>query len=199
MPDGTDTLPSELHFGVNWDMGDVLWVLKKSRLGFGLVSYGRDATDNRQAESQWSLGYEFHQLNAGELFKGSAFKGDMLAIRLGASYQAKKIGDTLDLFIVKLQGSFNVTAGIGFTYAFNNEHQVVLDYTFEYGINMSALQHVVALSYNFLLPSSSFIYREEAQKIQQVEEMTKTQPAPAPKKTETTTKTTTKTNTTKTK
>lgn len=173
---GKDTLPSELHFGVNWDIGDVLWVLKKSKLGFGLVSYGRDATDNRQAEMSWNLGYEFHQLTAGEMFKDSPYKGEILAIRLGASYLADKKGDVLNLYILQMQGTYNVTAGIGFTYAFGNQHQLTLDYTIEYAINMNTLQHVVALSYNLLLPASSFIYREEALKLKQVEDMIKNNP-----------------------
>lgn len=171
MPDGKDTLPSELHFGLNWEIGDLLWILKKSKLGFGIVSYGRDATDNRQADMAWNLGYEFKQLTAGDLFKDSPFKGEMLAFRFGASYQAKKIGDTLNLLIVQLQGSFDLTAGIGITYAFGGQHQVTLDYCFEYSVNMSALQHMVALSYNFLLPNSSFVYREEAAKQQQMNDL----------------------------
>jgi hypothetical protein len=178
MPDGKDTLPSELHFGVNWEIGDLLWVLKKSKLGFGIVSISRDSTDNRQAEMDWNLGYEFKQLTAGDLFKDSVFKGEMLAFRFGASYKANKIGQSVDLGIVQLQGSFDLSGGIGFTYAFGGQHQIVLDYCFEYSVNMGALQHLVALSYNFLLPSSSFVYREEAAKQEQMNTLINNNPAP---------------------
>ncbi len=188
MPDGTDTLPSELSFGVNWELGNLL-IFKKSHLGFGIVAYGRDATDNRQAEMAWNLGYEFRQLTASELFKGNTFAGEMLAVRMGFSYQAKKIGDTLDLWILQLQGSFGVSGGIGFNYVFNQQHQLVLDYAIEYGLNSGALKHTVALMYNLLLPGSSFIYREEQQKRQQMDELikgpapaTNKAPAPAPAK-----------------
>ena len=172
MPDGKDYLPAELRFGGNVDFGD-LFFLKKSKVGFGIVTYGRDPSDNRQSDMEWDLGYEFRQLTAEELIKGSAFKGEMLAVRVGGSYMAKKVGDEMNLGIVKLKGVVNLTAGLGFTYVFNLAHQVNVDYTFEYGINMGAIQHSVALTYRYLLPNSAFAYRDETRKELEFEELIK--------------------------
>lgn len=173
MPDGQDILPTELRIGGNWDIGDIFYVLKKSKLGVGMISYGRDANDNRQSDSSWNVGFEFKQLTAEDLIKGSPFKGEMLAVRLGAVYEAKKVGDELDLGFTKMKGIFNITGGLGFNYVFNQSHQVNVDYSVEFGLNMGAVRHVVGLTYRFLFPNSAFAYREEARKELEFEELIK--------------------------
>ncbi len=170
MPDGTDVLPSELRLGANWDIGDFLF-FKKAKLGFGIISYGRDPNDNRQADMSWNLGYEFRQLTASEIIKGSTFKGEMLAFRFGMIYLQKKTGDDIDLYIVKLTGDLVMTGGLGFTYEFNEAHQVSVDYCIDYGLNNGALRQTVGLSYRYLFPNSAFAYKEEERKELEFEEL----------------------------
>jgi hypothetical protein len=169
LADGQDILPGELRFGVNWEIGDILSVLKKSKLGFGYVSYGRDPNDNRQADNSWNLGFEFKQLTAQDIIKNS-FKGEILAVRLGAIYQQTKVGDTLNLLGLTLTGSLDLSGGIGLMYVLGQSHQINLDYTIDFGLNMGAIRHALALSYQLLLPNSAFAYREAERKEMQMEE-----------------------------
>ncbi|MCX7883305.1 MAG: hypothetical protein N2314_08805 [Brevinematales bacterium] len=173
LPDGKDVLPSELRIGANMEMGN-LFFMKKTKLGVGYVSYGREwnkeTNDNRQADSSWHVGYEFWQLSAGELFPTSLYKGEMLAVRLGMIFEPRKVGDEIDLLLLKLTGVLNFTLGVGFTYVFNYSHQVTLDSSLQWGVNMGRLEPSVSLNYQYLLPNSAFAYREEEIKARQLEE-----------------------------
>ena len=162
MPDGEDRLPSEFRLGANWAIGKLLF-MKKVKLGFGFVSYGREATDNRQADMSYHLGFEFRQLSADKILKSKPFKGEMLAIRLGAVYQAKKV----------VEDVLNLSAGIGFSYVFGRKHKINIDYAFEYGLNMGAIKHSAGLTYAILLPNSAFAYKEEIKKEMEFEELIK--------------------------
>lgn len=170
---GTDKVPSELRIGGNWDIGDFLYIFKKSKLGFGMVSFGRDPNDNRQADSTWNLGFEFKQLTAGDLFKGSEYKDELLSVRLGTIYEARKIGDTVDLGFTKLQGGFDITGGLGFSYILAQYHKLTLDYCIQYAFQFGALSQSVGLNYEFIFPSSYFAYKEETRKEMEFEEMMK--------------------------
>lgn len=161
LPDATNYLPSQFALGGNWKIGDLFGFLKKSELGFGMVTYGRDSSDNRQADSSWHIGYEFQQLTAEDLFKNSGFTGEMLAVRVGAVYEAKKVGDTLDLGFAQLKGVFTVSGGTGFRYVIERSHEIKLDYAIEYTIKAGALRHVVGLSYHYLFPERAFIYPDD--------------------------------------
>ncbi len=171
LEDGTDTLPAEMRFGGNVDLGNLFGFLKKSKLGAGVVVYGRDANDNRQADMSWNFGYEFRQLTAGDLFKGSLYKDEMLAFRIGFNFESKKVGDEFDLGFTKLKGIANFSAGLGFNYVFGVSHLISIDYAFEMGINMSAFRHTASLTYKYLLPNSAFAYREETKKELEFEEL----------------------------
>lgn len=149
LPDGTDRLPSEFRLGANWAIGNLLF-MKDTKLGFGLVSYGRDATDNRQSDASYNIGFEFKQLSAHELFKGKPFVGEMLTVRLGAIWQQKKI----------VEDVFNITGGIGFMYIFGKRHQLNLDYSLEFRVNNISFRHVVGLTYQLLMPNSAFMFKE---------------------------------------
>lgn len=173
LPDGQDVLPSELRIGANMEMGN-LFFMKKAKLGVGYVSYGREwnkeTNDNRQADSSWHVGYEFWQLTAGDLFPTSLYKGEMLAVRIGMIFEPRKVGDEIDLLLMKLTGVLNFTLGVGFTYVFNYNHQVTLDSSLQWGVNMGRLEPSVSLNYQYLLPNSAFAYREEEIKARQLEE-----------------------------
>lgn len=171
LPDGNDILPSEIALGANANLGDLFGFLKKSKLGFGVVIFGRDPTDNRQSDMSWRFGYEFRQLTANQLIKGSTFKGEILAIRLGFNYEAKKVGDEFDLYIAKVKGIMNFSTGLGLNYVIGYSHMISLDYSFEYGINMGAFRHNVSLTYKYLLPDSAFVYKEELKKEKEFEEL----------------------------
>ncbi len=171
LPEGNETLPPEISLGGNIYLGDFLGFFKKSNLGFGTVIYGRDPNDNRQSDMSWRIGYEFRQLTASQLFKGSTYKGELLAIRLGFNYEAKKVGDEFDLYITKLKGIMNFSAGLGFSYVISYSHLISIDYTFEYGINMGAFRHIASLTYKYLLPDSAFVYKEELKKEKEFEEL----------------------------
>lgn len=173
LPDGTDLLPSDITIGGNWNIGDLLYVLKKSKLGFAMTTYTRDPNDNRQADSSWNIGYEFKQLTAEQLIKGSSFKGEMLSVRLGTIFMPNKVGDQYNLYIVNLTGDLSVTGGLGFMYVINQAHQVNIDYSIEYDLNMGSLRHTVGVTYQFLFPNSAFAYREEARKELEFEELIK--------------------------
>ncbi|MGC8764430.1 MAG: conjugal transfer protein TraF [Brevinematia bacterium] len=171
LPEGNETLPSEMSLGGNINLGDVFGFFKKSTLGFGTVIYGRDANDNRQSDMSWRLGYEFKQLTASQLFKDSNYKGELLSVRLGFNYEAKKVGDEFDIYITKLKGIMNFSAGLGFNYVISYSHLISIDYTFEYGINMGAFRHIASLTYKYLLPDSAFVYKEELKKEKEFEEL----------------------------
>ncbi|URA10775.1 hypothetical protein [Thermospira aquatica] len=173
LPDGQDVLPSELRIGANMEMGNIFF-MKKAKLGIGYVSYGREwnkeTNDNRQSDSSWHVGYEFWQLTAADLFPTSLYKGEMLAVRVGMVFEPRKVGDELDLFLLKLTGVLNFTFGLGFTYVFNYSHQVTVDSALQWGVNMGKIEPSVGLQYQFLLPNSAFAYREEEIKARQLEE-----------------------------
>jgi len=171
LPEGNDVLPSEISLGGNIFLGDLFKFFKKSNLGFGAVIFGRDATDNRQSDMSWRIGYEFKQLTASQLFKDSKYKDEMLAIRLGFNYEAKKVGDEFDLGIAKLKGIMNFSVGLGFNYVMSYSHLIGIDYAFEYGINMGSFRHNVSLTYKYLLPESAFAYKEELKKEKEFEEL----------------------------
>lgn len=171
LPEGNDVLPSEISLGGNIFLGDLFKFFKKSNLGFGAVMFGRDATDNRQSDMSWRIGYEFKQLTASQLFKDSKYKDEMLAIRLGFNYEAKKVGDEFDLGIVKLKGIMNFSVGLGFNYVVSYSHLIGIDYAFEYGINMGSFRHNVSMTYKYLLPESAFAYKEELKKEKEFEEL----------------------------
>jgi len=69
-----------------------------------------------------------------------------------------------------LTGVLNFTFGLGFTYVFNYSHQVTLDSSLQWGVNMGKLEPSVSLNYQYLLPNSAFAYREEEIKARQLEE-----------------------------
>lgn len=171
LPEGNDVLPSEISLGGNIFLGDLFKFFKKSNLGFGAVMFGRDATDNRQSDMSWRIGYEFKQLTASQLFKDSKYKDEMLAIRLGFNYEAKKVGDEFDLGIAKLKGIMNFSVGLGFNYVVSYSHLIGIDYAFEYGINMGSFRHNVSMTYKYLLPESAFAYKEELKKEKEFEEL----------------------------
>ena len=171
LPEGNETLPSEVSLGGNIFLGDLFKFFKKSNLGVGAVIYGRDATDNRQSDMSWRIGYEFKQLTASQVFKGSTYKDEMLAIRFGFTYEAKKVGDEIDMGIAKLKGIMNFSTGLGFNYVISYSHMISIDYAFEYGINMGAFRHTASLSYKYLLPDSAFVYKEELKKEKEFEEL----------------------------
>jgi len=171
LPDGTDILPSEMSLGANINLGDVVGFFKKSKVGLGVVIFGRDPADNRQSDMSYRIGYEFRQLTASQLFKGSQYKDEILAIRLGFNYEAKKVGDEIDLGFTKLKGIMNFSAGLGFNYVIGFNHLISIDYVFEYGINMGAYRHSVSFTYKYLLPDSAFEYKEELKKEKEFEEL----------------------------
>ncbi len=171
LPEGNDTLPSEVSLGGNIFLGDLFKFFKKSNLGFGAVIFGRDATDNRQSDMSWRIGYEFKQLTASQIFKESKYKDEMLAIRLGFNYEAKKVGDEFDLGIAKLKGIMNFSVGLGINYVISYSHLIGIDYAFEYGINMGSFRHNVSMTYKYLLPESAFAYKEELKKEKEFEEL----------------------------
>lgn len=180
LPDGTDILPSELHFGGNWDIGDLLYVLKKSKLGFGIVSYGRDPNDNRQADMSWHLGYEFRQLSAGDLFKDNDFKDEILAFRFGAIYDAKQTGEDIDILVTKLKGQLEATGGLGFTYVIAKYHKINIDYAVDYNFQEGSLSQSAGLTYEFLFPKSYFAYKDDEIKALEKQEMKQNSPTNQP-------------------
>ncbi len=171
LPEGKDILPSELSLGGNIYLGDLLKFFKKSNLGVGVVIFGRDAEDNRQSDMAWRVGYEFKQLTASQIIKDSKFKDEMLAIRLGFSYEAKKVGDEFEFIFMKLKGIMNFSVGLGFNYVISYSHLLGIDYAFEYGINMGSFRHNVSMTYKYLLPESAFAYKEELKKEKEFEEL----------------------------
>jgi hypothetical protein len=154
MPDGEDRLPSEFRLGANWNMGNLLF-FKDFKLGGGIVSYGRDAEDNRQADMAYHLGLEFKQIFV------ESINTDILSIRMGAVYQPLR--NAADII--------NVSGGLGFAYIFGRVHKVSIDYGFEYGINMGAMKHSAGLTYEILLPRSAFEYRQERRMELEYEEL----------------------------
>lgn len=146
---GTDVLPSELRLGANWDIGDIFF-MKKCHLGGGIVSYGRDATDNRQADMSYNVGFETKFLSANELFEAKPFVGEMIAVRLGAIYQDKKVVDDV----------MTITGGVGFHWIFANAHQINVDYAFQWSVGMGRFTHSVGMAYEWLLPNSAFAFKE---------------------------------------
>ncbi len=147
--DGTNNLVSEMRFGANWDIGKLLF-MKSAKLGFGIVSYGRAADDNRAPDMSYNLGYQFGVLSAQDM-KSKPFKGELFTFRLGAIYQPKKAVDDI----------INVTGGLGFMYILGNMHKFNLDYAIEYGINSGIMQHTAGLTYSIILPNSAFVYEKK--------------------------------------
>lgn len=162
-------LPTEFRLGGNWNMGD-LFFMKDFKLGIGMVSYGRSASDNRQSDSVYNVGMEFKQLNAAQLIKGNSFKGEMLAVRFGANYLPKKVGDDL---LLGLKGVLNFSTGLGFRYVFARMHEVDIDYALEFSVNTVSFEHSAGLTYKFLLPNSAFAYKQEVKKELEFEELMK--------------------------
>lgn len=148
---GTNSLVSELRFGGNWNIGKLLF-MKDARVGFGLVSYGRDPSDNRAADTSYNLGYEFG-LVSGQDLKSKPFTGEMFKIRLGAQYQPKKGQDSI----------INLTTGVGFMYVIAKMHRINVDYALEYGLSSGIMQHTAGLTYSIILPRSSFVYDKKAE------------------------------------
>lgn len=170
LADGNDTLPGEFNLGGNWFIGDLLF-MKKSRVGVSYISYSRgglgDTNDNRQSETSYNAGFEFQQLSAADLIKGSAYKGDLLSVRLGASYLIRSFG---------LENVLNLTGGIGFKYAINNEHLLVLDYTMEMPANTWSPKMSLGFTYELMLPNSAFAYKDEVRKDMELDEELNKQP-----------------------
>lgn len=154
---GTNTQVSELRFGGNWNIGKLLF-MKGTKVGFGLVSYGRDATDNRAADTSYNLGFEFGLVSAQD-FKSKPFTGELFKIRLGAQYQPKKGQPSV----------MNLSGGLGFMYILGKMHRFNLDYAVEYGLNSAILQHTAGLTYSILLPNSAFVYEKKAKNSDVVE------------------------------
>ncbi len=145
----TNKLISEMRFGANWDIGKLLF-MKSAKLGFGIVSYGREGNDNRAADMSYNLGYEFGILSAQDL-KTKPFKGEIFTFRLGAIYQSKKTQADV----------INLTGGLGFMYILGQKHKFNLDYAIEYGINSAIMQHTAGLTYSLMLPNSAFVYDQK--------------------------------------
>ena len=97
----------------------------------------------------------------------------MLAVRFGTVYQAQKVGDELDLYFAKLKGVFIVDLGLGGSFLINQNHQIDVDYSLEWGVNMGAFRHIAGLSYKYLFPNSAFAYREDTRKELEFEELLK--------------------------
>lgn len=146
---GSNSQVSELRFGANWKIGDILF-MKDSRLGGGIVSYGRDPSDNRAADTSYNLGFQFGFVQA-ENLKNKPFNGELFQFRLGAIYQSKKTQADI----------FNLTTGLGFQYVFARKHKLMLDYALEYGFSSGILQHTAGLTYAFILPNSAFVYDKQ--------------------------------------
>ncbi|OHD55932.1 MAG: hypothetical protein A2Y33_10735 [Spirochaetes bacterium GWF1_51_8] len=162
LPDGVDTLPSEFSLGANWNIGNILF-MKNAMIGIGLITYGKDASDNRTANTSYNLGFEFKQLSAHEIFESKPFKGEILSVRMGAIFQQMKLSESV----------IKVTGGIGFMYVFGKAHQVNVDYAFEYGINNGSMKHVAGLTYQYLLPNSAFVYEKGMEADQELDELSK--------------------------
>jgi hypothetical protein len=161
-PDGTDTLPTEFRLGANWNIGNILF-MKNAMIGIGMVTYGKDASDNRSANTSYNIGFEFKQLSAHEIFESKPFKGEILSIRMGAIWEQQKVSEDV----------ITGTAGIGFMYIFGKSHQVNIDYAFEYGFNNGSMKHVAGLTYSYILPNSAFVYEKGMEADQELDELSK--------------------------
>ena len=149
---GTVTLPSELRFGGNWNIGQILF-MKNAKVGFGIVRFSRDATDNRAPDMSYNAGYEFSFISA-ENFKSKPFKGELFSVRFGAVYQPVKTSDSV----------INISGGFGFRWVFAHMHEIRIDYAIEYGFTSSMIQHTAGLTYSLLLPRSAFSYKKRESK-----------------------------------
>lgn len=152
--DSEDKLASEFRLGANWKIGDLIF-MKKINLGFGLITYNRDSSDNRQADSSYNLGLEFRSVPVESIGE------EIFAFRFGAIYQPKK----------SVEDVLNLSTGFGFMWVFNRQHQINVDYAFEYNVGLASFKHIVGLTYQIRLPNSAFVYKEELRAEAEYEEM----------------------------
>jgi len=160
IPDGQDYLPGEMRLGLNWNFGD-LYFLYKFKLGLGMITYGRDATDPRQPDAAYVAGIEFKELPASLLVKGKSYKDELFAIRMGVKYQDNKINEDIVM----------ISSGLGFTYIFEKLHQINIDYSLEYIINMGSFKHAIGFTYQYLIPKSMFLYKKQLEEEEEVENL----------------------------
>lgn len=140
----TEKMATEFRLGANWAIGD-LFFMKDFNVGGGIVTYGRDADDNRKAEQSINLGLEF------EVVEVESIDDELFAIRLGAVYENDKTGESV----------FEIAAGTGFRWVFGEDHELNVDYAFEYGINSALMQHTAGMSYSYHLANSKFVYEKD--------------------------------------